>query len=297
MRQVFAVALAVALIATAIPVAAQPAAEQEQDLDQMAAEQKLQEGITFFEEMGLPREAATAMAIFAETGMDPAQMALMILMGEQGGQQGMLPMLMMNSMRGAAPLTPAMVERDGRLFIAEGGVLTVIDLETMEIASTLDYTPTPAPEDSPIWSLLGPIITGARGKAQQAACLSNLKQIGTAFMMYLQDHDNWLPDDNWVEATMPYLNNRALYTCPSRPEQPVGYALNEAVLPMRLNDMPNPGQTVLAFETLEGGEAPVGGAELVPPDGIHEGGINVLFADGHVKWMLPDATVELLAGQ
>jgi len=285
------------IVLIALPLAAQPAEEQAQDLERMAAEQTLQDRISFFEEMGLPHEAAAAMAILAESGMDPAQMAIMMMVGEQSGEQAMLPILMMNSMRGNVPLTPAMVERDGRLFIAEGGMLYVIDEETLEVLSTLEYAPRPAVEDSPIWSVLGPAMAGARGQAQQTACLNNLKQLGTAFMMYVQDWDGWLPEENWVEALYPYLQNRAVFTCPSRPEQPVGYALNEAVLPMRLYDIADPAQTVLAFETLEGGEAPIGGAELVPPDGIHDGGINVLFVDGHVQWMLPEAAVELLVAQ
>jgi len=298
-RTALCIALMVLIVLplAAQPAAEQPADEQQEDLDRMAAEQKLQERVSFFEEMGLPLEAATAMAIFAESGMDPAQIMLMAMMAEESGEQAIWPMLIMYSMKGAGALAPAMVERDGRLFIAEGGMLYVIDEETLEVVTTVEYAPQPAVEDSPVWSLLGPMISGARGKAQQAACMSNLKQIGLAFVMYMADHDNWLPDENWVEAIYPYLNNRALFTCPSRPDQPVAYALNEAVLPMRLDDMPNPGQTVLAFETLEIGEAPVGGAELVPPDGIHDGGINVLFVDGHVKWMLPDAVVDLLAGQ
>jgi len=285
------------IVLIAPPLAAQPAGEREQDLDRMAAEQRLQERVTFFEEMGLPRDAATGMAIFAESGMDPAQMLLMMMMGERDGGEAAWPMLMMNSIRGNVPLAPAMVERDGRLFIAEGGMLYVIDEATLEVVATVEYAPTPAPEDSPIWSLIGPMIAGERGRAQQTACSSNLKQLGLALLMYLQDHDNWLPDEGWVEAVYPYINNRAVFTCPSRPEQPVGYALNEALLPMNMGDLPEPSQTVLAFETLEGGEAPVGGAELIPPEGIHDGGINVLFADGHVKWMLPEATVDLLAGQ
>ncbi|MGD9495818.1 MAG: H-X9-DG-CTERM domain-containing protein [Armatimonadota bacterium] len=287
------IVLAVLLV---LPLAAQPA-EQAQDLDRAAAEQKLQERVAFFEEMGLPRDAATAMAIFAESGMDPAQMVLMMMMGEQGGEQAMLPMLLMNSMRGRGGQAPAMVERDGRLFIAEGGRLYVIDEETLQVVSSVEYAPQPAIEDSPIWSLLGPMMAGARGKAQRSACISNLKQLGLAIMVYLQDHDNWLPDENWVEAVYPYIQNRSVFTCPSRPEQPVGYALNEALLPMDMGDLPQAAETVLAFETLEIGEAPVGGPGLVPPEGIHEGGINVLFADGHVKWMLPEATVDLLAGR
>jgi len=293
------IAVYVGLLALmALPALGQQPAEQQQDLDRMAAEQKLQERVAFFQEMGMESEVATMLAILTEAGMDPAQLALMVTMGARGGGEAMLPMLMMNSMRGGGAQSPAMVERDGRLFIAEGGKLYIIDEATMEVVSTLEYARKPAPEDSPIWSLLGPMIAGARGQAQQTACQGNLKQLGLGFLMYAQDHDGWLPDEeNWVEAVYPYIKNRAIFTCPSRPDQPVGYALNEAVLALRVNDLANPSQQVLAFETLEGGEAPLGGAELVPPEGIHEGGIGVLFADGHVQWVRADEAVRLLQPQ
>lgn len=281
----------------AMPLAAQQPAEQAQDLDRTAAEQKLQERVAFFEGMGVGREVATVLAILTEAGMDPAQVALMLMMGEHVGDEAMIPWLMMNSMRGGGAQSPAMVERDGRLFIAEGGKLYVIDEATQEVVGTLEYAPRPKPEDSPIWSLLGPMIADARGRALHTACLNNLKQVGMAFMMYTQDHDDWLPEGNWVEAIYPYVMNRKLFTCPSRPDQPVGYALNQAALALRLNDLENPAGTVLLFETLEGGEAPVGGAELVPPEGIHNGGIDVLFADGHVKWLIADEAIRLLQAQ
>jgi len=167
MRHFGAVALVVAVLAVAMPAAAQPAAEQEQDLDRMAAEQKLQERVTFFEQMGMEREVATALAIFTEAGMDPAQLALMAMMGARGGgEEAMVPWLLMNSMRGGGAQSPAMVERDGRIFIAEGGKLYVIDEATLEVVSTLEYTPRPDPTDSPIWSLLGPMIAGARVQPQ-----------------------------------------------------------------------------------------------------------------------------------
>jgi prepilin-type N-terminal cleavage/methylation domain-containing protein/prepilin-type processing-associated H-X9-DG protein len=42
-------------------------------------------------------------------------------------------------------------------------------------------------------ALLFPVFAGARDKARQAACLSNLKQIGSALEMYVQDNDERLP--------------------------------------------------------------------------------------------------------
>jgi prepilin-type N-terminal cleavage/methylation domain-containing protein/prepilin-type processing-associated H-X9-DG protein len=42
-------------------------------------------------------------------------------------------------------------------------------------------------------AILFPVFAQARDKARQAACLSNLKQVGTALMMYTQDYDERMP--------------------------------------------------------------------------------------------------------
>ena len=42
-------------------------------------------------------------------------------------------------------------------------------------------------------AILFPVFARAREKARQATCQSNLKQIGTAFMMYVQDYDETMP--------------------------------------------------------------------------------------------------------
>ena len=42
-------------------------------------------------------------------------------------------------------------------------------------------------------AILFPVFAQARAKARQAACLSNMKQIGNALMMYTQDYDETLP--------------------------------------------------------------------------------------------------------
>jgi len=43
-------------------------------------------------------------------------------------------------------------------------------------------------------AILFPVFAQARDKARQAACFSNLRQIGLAMQMYLQDHDEHVPD-------------------------------------------------------------------------------------------------------
>src|SRR5436189_247315 len=42
-------------------------------------------------------------------------------------------------------------------------------------------------------AILFPVFAQARDKARQAGCLSNLKQVGTALMMYQQDYDERMP--------------------------------------------------------------------------------------------------------
>jgi len=42
-------------------------------------------------------------------------------------------------------------------------------------------------------AMLLPALSQAREKARSSVCMSNLKQIGTATMMYCQDYDDWLP--------------------------------------------------------------------------------------------------------
>src|SRR5437667_6323455 len=44
-----------------------------------------------------------------------------------------------------------------------------------------------------IAAILFPVFAAARDKARQAACFSNLKQIGYALYLYLEDYDDRLP--------------------------------------------------------------------------------------------------------
>jgi prepilin-type N-terminal cleavage/methylation domain-containing protein len=42
-------------------------------------------------------------------------------------------------------------------------------------------------------AILFPVFAQARDKARQSGCLSNLKQVGTALMLYSQDYDERMP--------------------------------------------------------------------------------------------------------
>ena len=90
-------------------------------------------------------------------------------------------------------------------------------------------------------AILFPVFAQAREKARQAACQSNLRQIGLALSMYEQDNDSLLPDRRdlktalpggyrpWANAwpmsdprggwavivLHPYAKNTGIYNCPA----------------------------------------------------------------------------------
>src|SRR5262245_26705010 len=45
-----------------------------------------------------------------------------------------------------------------------------------------------------IAALLFPVFAAARDKARQATCLANLRQIGEALQLYIEDYDEHMPD-------------------------------------------------------------------------------------------------------
>lgn len=101
-------------------------------------------------------------------------------------------------------------------------------------------------------AILFPVFAKAREKARQTSCLSNVKQLGLAWMAYAQDYDERIcathmppvsfynaPDrtDMWIWATsrnpghidsrlMPYCKNEQIFKCPSNATALWGYGMN-----------------------------------------------------------------------
>lgn len=85
--------------------------------------------------------------------------------------------------------------------------------------------------------LLFPVFAQVRAKVRQAACVSNLKQLGSALLMYVQDYDETFPyvpgnrlpvdprvdwgKDTWVYNDVyvllqPYVRSYQVFFCPDR---------------------------------------------------------------------------------
>lgn len=70
-------------------------------------------------------------------------------------------------------------------------------------------------------AILFPVFARAREQARKAACQSNLKQIGIAVMMYVQDYDETYPIANrgtnlrFYQVLEPYTKSTQVWICPT----------------------------------------------------------------------------------
>lgn len=165
-------------------------------------------------------------------------------------------------------------------------------------------------------AILFPVFSRAREKARQASCLSNLRQIGTAVMMYIQDHDECgpghtggpTPDYDWPHALLPYCKNGQIFRCPSANQSNTsmwGHLYVEGVHPLcygtncyylgcqDFGQVEDAVGTILAADSI--GDNRIGPDFAVRDAKVpgcwhglaprHNETLNAAFADGHAKAM------------
>jgi prepilin-type N-terminal cleavage/methylation domain-containing protein len=84
-------------------------------------------------------------------------------------------------------------------------------------------------------AILFPIFSAARESARITKCKSNLRQIGMAIKLYVEDYDNKFPDFPWrpgasggdqhyfgaaAKMLLPYTKDKSIFRCPSQPRVP-----------------------------------------------------------------------------
>lgn len=126
-----------------------------------------------------------------------------------------------------------------------------------------------------------------RSRSQNRYCRDNLKQLGLAMMQYVRDYDEKFPlTHQWKNGLKPYARWMRSSSAPTVFECPTtqrGYAFNGGIAGAPLSIVPHPETIALFYEP----SRPIladGGASW-PIGGIHDGGSNVCFQDGHVKWL------------
>lgn len=115
---------------------------------------------------------------------------------------------------------------------------------------------------------------GAQGSAKSTACVSNLKQLALATIMFTTDNDDVLKTTGakWKTSIFPYCKNESLFTCPEDPKGTMSYSFNSSLANVNMAKIKNPANTVLAYEGA-GGKLKF----------RHNDKAAVAFADGHVK--------------
>ena len=144
--------------------------------------------------------------------------------------------------------------------------------------------------------MLLPTLSNAREKARATVCLSNLKQMGFAFIMYVQDNDECLPPHSvagityWTEAIKPYGGEILVDKCPDYRGTQVSYGVNKHLgdTGKKINYFIRPSKAPLVFDT-KGKSA--GDEDDLSNwlDDRHSGGTNFCFVDSHAAWVFnPD---------
>src|SRR5260370_6358699 len=90
-------------------------------------------------------------------------------------------------------------------------------------------------------AILFPVFAQAREKARQTSCASNMKQLGTAMTMYVQDYDEtyaqvWYANTgHWANVVLPYLGQGnqiwtgGIMICPRAPYRGWCYAMSPEI--------------------------------------------------------------------
>jgi prepilin-type processing-associated H-X9-DG protein len=114
-------------------------------------------------------------------------------------------------------------------------------------------------------AILFPVFAQAREKARQASCLSNLKQIGLATMMYSQDHDERYPPGyyerpatQWfftlVEPYMKDVPSGGIRSCPSAATRNWALTYNDVLQFQPQAAVPRVAETLLVGDGTQIGE-------------------------------------------
>ncbi len=167
-------------------------------------------------------------------------------------------------------------------------------------------------------AILFPVFAKAREKARQTSCLSNLKQMGLAWLQYTQDYDERAPFCKVTPGTspsasfhqqfpyllLPYVKNNQIFDCPSSsfpkyagtPVYDANASYQQNVMlgnepngtanrfqPVSLGEIVNPAECPLQWDS---NRANCEGWWVAAYIGVrHNEGFNCSFTDGHAKWL------------
>ena len=161
-------------------------------------------------------------------------------------------------------------------------------------------------------AMLLPALSKAREMARAAKCISNLKQISLALSLYADDYNGlypyaagtiaWDATDptdgtyGWMQQLYSYIGNKKVYKCPSDRKSDYSYFLGTRAAYIDTGERTSVNRKRIKYPSafVLGGDTSY---SFIEPDcdkddysqncilyPVHNRGVNILFADGHVKW-------------
>ncbi|RYX84700.1 hypothetical protein EON83_08675 [bacterium] len=121
------------------------------------------------------------------------------------------------------------------------------------------------------------------GSFLRSQCQSQLKQQMLGILQYVQDYDEkYPPARKWIDVCQPYVKSERIYKCPSLTSGGNGYAFNQNLSQVSQGSLEMLSNTVNIYETSNPRRNWFGTG--TGKAYRHQGGWNLAFADGHVKW-------------
>lgn len=131
-------------------------------------------------------------------------------------------------------------------------------------------------------ALVLPGVKKAKSQVLGIACMGNAQQINLAIIMHTQANTNTFPPAaTWCDAIQGNLVLTNAFQCLAADKtHRCHYAFNAKLNGLSMDEIKNPAQTVMIFET-DGGWNVSGGSELRPTKSRHDRKVIVGFVDGH----------------
>ena len=172
-------------------------------------------------------------------------------------------------------------------------------------------------------SLLLPALAGAKCRAKRIECLSRLKQVGLATLLYADDHEGVIvidglsyppapgviptpTVDTWAAVLTNYIENLEMFVCPTykpfefesfeftygvRRNPPRAYTVDFFRRYLKVSEVPNPAEYLHLADTTSGGQNAAAASQFYTfnvgsPDQVHGrhcANANGWFLDGHAE--------------
>jgi len=142
-------------------------------------------------------------------------------------------------------------------------------------------------------AILFPVFAKAKAKAQATTCLSNIKQLGVAVSMFVQDNKRYPDAETWVSDLSEYAGNPRIFNCPAdeNGKSYVSYNYNGLLVGadqkgIQQSQMKNPVEVALFIDGTAK-KYPAGGViNYAGPAGagsnvVARHSFNMAYADGH----------------